>query len=702
MEVGSPAPPEDRSPRALWLAWRWRLLGLALAIVTSVVVFPMAEADTDTAQALTAQVIARGHASQLSELVGADAAALDGPLRVALSVDGPPGASSAIRAELARIQGVEIIGSEPGVHRLHSVATIEAEQLRLQSTWTPPGAAAEETLLDDARRVGRWTAILPPLIAILVALFLRQLLIAMGLAVWLGAVVNANLAPIEGTKSAVGYLFSNVTDSFNLYIIGFTFGLVGMVHIITRMGGMAGVLAIFSRLATSARSTRLATALVGFVVFFDDYANTIVVGTTMRPLTDQKRISREKLAYLVDSTSAPIAGIAIISTWIGYEVGLFEDLARQLGINQSGYEIFLSIIPLRFYCLFALAFVFLNVLLSRDFGPMLKAERRAFKTGEVLRPGAVALTSAAFSSVRVKEGVEPRWYNAMAPIFAVIAVTFFGMYWSGWSGKGAIEAIPALGDLFAGKASPVELASAWSVAASEMFNAQAWRDAFSNADNALVLFWAAVVGSLVALALAVGQRLLNVREALSAWLKAIPAMWMAVAILVLAWSIRSVCDDLGTSIYLVGAVQDLISLAMLPILTFLLAAGVAFATGTSWGAMGILLPTMIPLAFHLGDGSAQGPIILMLCFSAVLDGAIFGDHCSPISDTTVMSSIASSCDHVDHVRTQFPYALTVMAAAGAFGYLGVAFGLSPWVALLLGILSLAGVLRLIGRPIETS
>jgi Na+/H+ antiporter NhaC len=213
-----------------------------------------------------------------------------------------------------------------------------------------------------------------------------------------------------------------------------------------------------------------------------------------------------------------------------------------------------------------------------------------------------------------------------------------------------------------------------------------------------VLFWAALLGSALAMVLASAQRILSPFEALKTWLQAVPAMWMAVAILVLAWSIRAVCDDLGTSIYLVGAVQDLISPEVVPLLTFALASVVAFSTGTSWGTMGILLPAMVPLAFYLTDGTAGQEVILLLTFGAVLDGAIFGDHCSPISDTTVMSSISAGVDHLDHVQTQAPYAVVTMVFAAAFGYVGVAFGLNEWVALVAGLGGAAGVLFLVGRP----
>jgi Na+/H+ antiporter NhaC len=274
----------------------------------------------------------------------------------------------------------------------------------------------------------------------------------------------------------------------------------------------------------------------------------------------------------------------------------------------------------------------------------------------------------------------------------MLATTLLGMVWSGWAAPNG-DAIPSL------LSAPISsIASAWAQALPELTSAATWRAAFSNADNAKVLFLSAITSSLIALILATTQRLLSPLQAVTAWLSAIPGMWMAIAILMHAWAIRALCDDLGTSIFLVGAVQDLLAPALLPVITFALAAAVAFATGTSWGTMGLLLPAMIPLAAQLTVGLPNGPLIVFLCFGAVLDGAIFGDHCSPISDTTVMSSIASSCDHLDHVRTQLPYALTTMTAAALLGYIGVAFGLPTIAAIPLGITSLAASLFILGKP----
>lgn len=582
-------------------------------------------------------------------------------------------------------------------------STLRIEE-RLATTSTPPKLEAEEARqpleVEESTRQGQWYAILPPLIAVLLALITKRLLLALLAAAWTGALLQVeHLNPLLATKKLLlDYILPDLTDPFNLHILGFTICLVGMVHVILKMGGMAGLLAKIKPLANSRRATTLTTALMGGALFFDDYANSIVVGSTMRPLSDTHRISRAKLAYIVDSTSAPIAGLAILSTWIGYEVGLFDELARQIGLAQSGYGIFLSILPMRFYCILTLVMVLCLVWLERDFGPMLHAEERALLTGELLPEGATLLSRTSAQDEQVQEGAPLRWYNAIFPIGVVLLSAILGMFWSGWKNP-AGDALPSL--------------FSWnqpsSATLSQMLTAMAsteqWRNAFSNADNARVLFWSAVLGSITAITLALTQRILPPKVAAATWLRAIPSMAMALAILLLAWSIKSVCKDLSTSLYLISILQDILSLFWLPLITFLLAAVVAFSTGTSWGTMGILLPTIIPLAQLMRQSSdmpeEQGMTILLLCFSAVLDGAIFGDHCSPISDTTVMSSIATQSDHIEHVRTQAPYAIVTMLAAALVGYIGIPLGLPAWAALLLGGALLFIAVRLLGKKPAT-
>lgn len=646
-----------------------RIVGFLASLCFFAWLLPAVQADTSTEAEITARVAAREIGASLHETY---------PDGYEFETTGPAAIRDVVNEELVRAGGKWRENSPVRV-----TAVERATHIDVKAEGPGMEQAAEAT-----KRRGSWTSVLPALLAVLLAIFFRSLVPALIAAVVLGGVL-ATGELVSGSAQAVSYVTTSVTGAFNLYIIAFTVALVGMVQVVTRAGGVRGVLNVVSRFATDARGTRVATALMGLAIFFDDYANTIVVGTTMRPLTDAKRISREKLAYLVDSTSAPIAGLAVISTWIGYEVGIFDELSRQLALGRSGYDIFFEVMPLRFYCIATLMFVFVNAWTGRDFGPMLKAERRA-AAGEVIREGAKPLAAAGHHVTQPVEGKPHRWQLAVIPVVTVLGSVFLAMWWSGWS-NGDVT-IPSLLD------APGRVPGAFLSSLPDMLTMEAWRNAFSGADNAKALFWSSVLGSLVAIALAVGSRTLALGDALKTWLAAIPAMWLAIAILVMAWSLRAVCDDLGTSIYLMGAVQDLITPLLLPLLTFLLAAVVAFATGTSWGTMGILLPAIIPLAVLATAQEPSGGLLVMLCFGAVLDGAIFGDHCSPISDTTVMSSIASASDHLDHVRTQLPYAMVAMVIAGGIGYLGVAGGLSVWVAHGSTLALVIGVMFGVGRP----
>lgn len=661
-----------------------RILGFVAAAVLCALLLPLAEADQQTAETVAARVAARDAAKTIRVTLN-DSAEADQPTPISIDYEKGPDHFSEVVREGLQHESLDVVDDAQNV--VHARVLPDGEYVTVEYELTRPGEEPVPTI--GKKRVGGWEAVLPPIVAVLIALFFRKLILALVAAVWLGATIHVGGNPVDGLwAGATEYAWGSVADSFKIYIIGFTLSLVGMVQVITKMGGIAGVLERFRRFTETARSARITTALLGTAIFFDDYANTIVVGTSMRPITDKRKISREKLAYLVDSMSAPIAGVAIISTWVGYEVGLFDELSRQLALGRSGYDIFFGIIPLRFYCWFTIAFVMANAFLGRDFGPMLTAERRA-ANGEVLRSGSSPLTSSAFAGSEPADDIPYRWWNAALPVGCVIVSTLLGMFWSGWSA--GEQSIPVLfGSGFI---------DAWSAAAPDLASWDAWRDAFGNADSGKVLFWSSMLATSLTIGLAVGQRLLTLKDALLTFLKAIPAMWLAVVILVMAWSIQRVCDDLGTSIYLVGAVQDLLAPTLLPIVTFLLASAVAFATGTSWGTMGILLPAMVPLAYYLTDGTDGGLIILMLTFGAVLDGAIFGDHVSPISDTTVMSSISASVDHIDHVRTQAPYALTTMGVAGLVGYVGVAFGLPPAAALVLGAVACVLIVRFVGREL---
>lgn len=521
----------------------------------------------------------------------------------------------------------------------------------------------------EGRQVG-WTALVPPLIAVVVTLATRRLLPALGSAVFVGAVLRfKGDVFVAGSKT---YVWDNLTNSTHLYIIGFTLALLGMVQVVSRAGGTSGIVEWVTKYIRSARSTEVGAAFMGLFVFFDDYANCMLVGPTMRPLTDRWNISREKLAYIVDSTAAPVAGLAVISTWIGHEVGLLDAQAQALGLDQRGYALVLSALPFRFYCVFSLVFVFASSLMGRDFGPMLKAQRRARHLQKPLRDGARPMAQPDSEVMKPPEDKPHRARNALVPILAVVLVAMVGFVVDG------------------GGAS--KLASSPGAVLSFTF----WRETLGASENNVkMLLMAAGVGSVLAIAMPLVQGILPLGAALRAYWSGVRHASSAVVVLLLAWALAQVCQDLGAQEVLGATLRGNVALWVVPLATFGLAAAIAFATGTSWGTMSILIPIAVPLAHSMG-----GLPLMILTGAAVLDGAIFGDHCSPISDTTLMSSIASGSDHLDHVGTQLPYAVFVMLVAATVGYLPIALGGPTWLPYLAGSVLIVAWLRIVGRRPE--
>lgn len=554
-----------------------------------------------------------------------------------------------------------------------STIEIVAERGPLSARLTAwPDSATRFTL----RAVPGWLALVPPCLAILLALALRQVVPALLAGVWAGASV-VHAGPLVGLARTIDhYVVGSLTDPDRAAIVVFTLLLGGMVGILSRSGGMLGLVEALRPWATSSRRGQLVTWLMGLVVFFDDYANTLLVGNTMRPVSDRLRISREKLAYIVDSTAAPVASVALVSTWIGYEVSLIGEALRDVGSTREAYVVFLESLPYNFYPFLTLCFGLLVASSTRDFGPMLAAERRA-ATGRVLREGAVPLADFDERALAPPEGKPRSWVNAVLPILLVLSITFAGLW---VTGRGALAA------------DGTALAEGGFRRLGQLFGA---------GDSYKALSWGSFAGCLSALLLAVGRGVLRFAEAIEAWIAGMKSMIVAMVILILAWSIGSICSDLDTAGYLVNALSDTLDPRLLPAIVFLLAAATAFSTGTSWATMAILIPLALPTAIGVagaaGLDAAASHAVLLGALSAVLAGAIFGDHCSPISDTTVMSSMASGCDHIDHVRTQLPYALLVGVVAVLCGYLPVGYGLSPWIGMLLGAVVLAGVLFRLGR-----
>ena len=502
-------------------------------------------------------------------------------------------------------------------------------------------AAAEVSVIPG------WASVVPPFVAIAFALIFRSVLPALFVGIWCGAWLAAGLS-LGGLwrgfmASFDTHLVAAMADADRIKIILFTMMMGGMIGILSKNGGMQGIVAAVTGIARTPRRGQLTTAGLGLAIFFDDIANTLLIGKTMQPVTDRLRISREKLAYLVDSTAAPIASIAFATTWIGYQVSVIDaTVGGMADFDQPAYALFLASLPHAYYPLLTLFLVFAIAASGRDFGPMLTAERRARLGHRPATPG----TADAPDPTRP----QPRMINAVVPIATLIVTLIATLYATG------------SGDSF--------------------------RQIIGSADSFQALLAASFLGVAVAGALTLAQRLLSLEALIDAWFDGVMTTFLAMIILVLAWTLSDLTQTLHTADFLIAALGDRLAPGLLPAITFVLAALVAFTTGTSWGTMGILMPLVLPLAWGVLDISGlTDPAhmhILYGAVAAVLAGATFGDHCSPISDTTVLSSAASGCNHIEHVRTQLPYALTTGIVATVVCAIPVGYGAPWWLCLLLG------------------
>jgi Na+/H+ antiporter NhaC len=512
-----------------------------------------------------------------------------------------------------------------------------------------------------------WVSIMPPLVAILIALTLRNVIPALLIGVWLGATALRSFS--------MGGIFLGLLDGFEIYVVRaladkdhaaiilFSLMIGGMVGIITRNGGMASIVRMIVSRAKSAISGQVAVWGMGMMIFFDDYSNTLVVGNTARPITDHLKISREKLAYIVDSTAAPVVCLALITTWIGYEVGLIGDaLASVPDLDEPAYTVFLKSIPYSFYPILAFTFVLAVAVTGRDFGPMYKAEVRARK-GQVSPVNAEDMPSLQGDQLEPKPNIPLRAINAFVPLLVLIGSLLGGLYVTG--------------------------------------EGETITDIIGTADAYKAMMWASLLGAITAAVMTTGQGILSGHETVDAWFGGVKAMMFAMIVLVLAWSLSAVTVELDTANYLVSILADTLSPALVPAVVFLLSAITAFTTGTSWGTLGILMPLVVPLTWAvLGANGIADPEHMHILYSAIacnLAGAVWGDHCSPISDTTVLSSMASGCDHIEHVRTQMPYAFLVGTVAVLIGTIPGGYGFPPLFSILAGIGILLFFLNRFGR-----
>ncbi len=593
-------------------------------------------------------------------------------LRISVDADRPVPDRIAVRDAKGRLLGQGEVSDGAAEIRIE---VDRAGQLPLTITAGDDAESLVRSLLPG------WVTILPPLIAILLALTVREVFTSLFAGIWLGCLFLAGYNPIEATLMTAGrFAREALGDPDHAAIIVFSLLLGGMVGVLSRMGAARAIVDALAPLATSPRRGQIATWMAGMAIFFDDYANTLVVGNTMRPLTDRLRISREKLAYIVDSTAAPVAAIAFVSTWVGYEISLIGD-GLAIAEAHTGHAarvtpfgVFLGSIPYLFYPILALVMVVMIVVMKRDFGPMLAAERRARGGGGLFREGA-QISAASNDIEHPPEGVRVHWIQAVLPVLGVVVVVIGGLYRTGRAALAPDQA-PTL------------------------------MNVFGNSDPFTPLLWGSLVGCLLAVGLAVGGRKLRISSAIDAWVGGIRSMLVACIILVMAWSLGALTKALGTATFLSSILSDRMPEELLPVSVFVVASLISFATGTSWTTMAILFPLVIPLSISMGSAAdpAQPDAYhhLLGAVAGVMAGALFGDHCSPISDTTVMSSMASGCDHVDHVRTQLPYAISVALIAVLIGSIPIGLGFPPWLMLAIGAALVVLTVRFLGRRVEAS
>jgi len=518
-----------------------------------------------------------------------------------------------------------------------------------------------------------WMSILPPLVAIVMALLIKEVISSLFVGILTGTFLMAYYGGASPASALGGgvlrvvdtYVVGSLFDADHVTIIVFTLLIGGMVRIITANGGMQGVVNWLSRRARGPRSGQLMTFLMDLCIFFDDYSNTLVVGNTMRPIADKLKVSREKLAYIVDSTSAPVVAVAFVTTWIGAELSYIQDGLQVIGLEASAYSVFFHSLAYSFYPFLTLGFVLMIIFSGRDYGPMLEAERKARQASSM----ETELPNQVSRPAHIIDAIVPLTVLIFGTIISLVITGYDASVWQSDAG-------------FFSKLSTT----------------------IGSANSYLALLWASLLSLLTAIVMTLLRGDMKFGKVMEEMVEGFKAMLNAVLILTMAWAIALVTKDMHTAEFVSQLlVQWSLSPVLVPVLTFLLAALIGFSTGTSWGTMAILYPLILPASWLLCQEQGLSVDATMPLFynvvASVLAGSVMGDHCSPISDTTIMSSLASSCNHIQHVRTQMPYALTVGVVAMLIGVLPSALGLPSWLAFLLAFGVLWLVVRLVGKRV---
>jgi len=494
-------------------------------------------------------------------------------------------------------------------------------------------AAEEETLYVPGLHATFW-ALVPAIVAIGLALITKEVYSSLFVGILMGALLYSGFQ----FELTITHIFSDgiigvLSDSYNVGILVFLVILGAMVSLMNKAGGSAAFGQFAAGKIKNRGGAQLATVLLGVLIFIDDYFNCLTVGSVMRPVTDKFKVSRSKLAYLIDATAAPICIIAPISSWAAAVTGFVE--------GEDGFSIFIRAIPYNFYAILTIVMMIGMVLMKTEFGKMKEHERNAARKGDLFTTPGRPYENTKEEKVNAKGGV----VDLLIPIAALIVCCVIGMIYTGgfFEGAGFVEA-------------------------------------FSNSDASLGLTLGSFFGLVITVILYQIRRVLSFKECMDCIPEGFRAMVPAILILTFAWTLKAMTDSLGADVYVAGLVESSAGAFMnfLPAIIFVVGCFLAFATGTSWGTFGILIPIVVAV-FQNGD-----PQMMIMSISACMAGAVCGDHCSPISDTTIMASAGAQCEHVNHVTTQLPYAV-VAAVVSFVTYIVAGFVKSAWIALPVGI-----------------
>ena len=511
--------------------------------------------------------------------------------------------------------------------------------------------------------------IIPPLLAIILALLTKEVIISLTVGILSGTLILSHGNIFTAITIFTDKVAAMTGDSWNVRILLFCALLGAFVSMLSKTGATKAFGLWASKYLKTKKSVLIFTWFFGLIIFIDDYFNSLSVGTVMRPAFDEKKISRAKLAYILDSTAAPVCILAPISTWVVTVMSYIRDSEGFESLNMSEFIFFIKMIPYSVYPLLALAFVVLISLVFKDFGPMKRSEDDA-ANGKLFNED---LYGACPGNLETISGDSAKWYDmviAIVVLILVCIVMFPVTTYMGLVGSDGIESL------------------------SQAFNSTTITNAFIQTDASKALFYGAVISLIIMYIYYVARKLLNVRSAGNAIMEGIKSMVPALVVLALAWTIGNVIKSspedggLGLASFLSEVVKGGgFPLWLLPAIGYLLGCVIAFSTGTSWGTFAILIPIVIPIATGLANANGytgeQLLNVLLISVGSLVSGAVFGDHCSPISDTTILSSTGSNCPLLEHVSTQLPYASLVAIAS----FIGVIIGgitLNPFIALLTG------------------